>query len=230
MPRNQYSFAACRVVLLRLAVAGVALSPLALAAQTAFEVAQLTVGPAGSGIGLRNDNRIEPFAATGLRARFGTNGDASFGLVPRRSALALQADFRFGTNWGVAGRFASTGGLFAAPLDGPPRLGAGRGDGFALGLTKGETWLQGDRISLTVSQPTRFSGGPLGTDSVREVPDYGGLGFRSGAREVMTELNYFAPLSKSMGLGLSLINRMRPNSDGQAPDERIMMMRFSTRF
>jgi hypothetical protein len=96
--------------------------------------------------------------------------------------------------------------------------------------------LRGDRLSLVVSQPSRFPGGvTMGSGSGGvdfgglAIADYG-MGLRTGAREVRAELQYFAPLTRSSSLGLSLINRMRPNSDGLAPDERIMMMRFSTQF
>lgn len=196
-----------------------------------IQLAELTADAArwDAGAGFRASDRLPDSTTPRVGARVGTKTTATLGLVPRSSALELRADYRFATHWGIGGRYLGRPPL-AAQADGQPRLGAGRDDAIALGITKSETWFSGDRWSLTVSQPMRFGGGPLATDSFAEVPDYGGLGFKSGAREVRTELEYFTPISKSMGLGLSLINRMRPNSDAQAPDDRIMMMRFSTRF
>jgi hypothetical protein len=150
------------------------------------------------------------------------------GLRLEPTRLALRANYPIGENWEIAGEYQPRRSFATRPIDGPPRVVPGRDDSMTLGLARRETLLRGDRLSLVVSQPSRLYGGVTSTAGL-DITDYG-QGLRAGAREVMTELQYFAPVTRSSGLGLSLINRMRPNSDALAPDERIMMMRFSTRF
>ena len=158
---------------------------------------------------------------------------ADLGLRLEPTRLSLRADYRLGSAWELAGEYQPRRGFTTQALDGAPRIIPSRDDTMTLGVARRETWLRGDRLSLTVSQPSRLAGGPLGLADIgssgRDIPDYG-FGLRGGAREVMTELQYFAPVTRSSGLGFSLINRVRPNSDTLAPDERIMMMRFTTRF
>lgn len=167
-------------------------------------------------------------AQTATRTPLDDAAVRSPGLRLEPTRLALRADYALGANWEFAGEYQARRSFATRPLEGAPRLTPQRDDSMTLGLARRETWLRGDRLSLAVSQPSRLYGGVTSSVGL-EVPDYG-QGLRAGAREVMTELQYFAPVTRSSGLGLSLINRMRPNSDALAPDERIMMMRFSTWF
>lgn len=194
-------------------------------------------GRRGAGIGFRQTELGNPLGnplgnatVAPIDFRFGNNTTASLGFRPTINAITLNAAHQFTDSWGVSGQFLGSRGLLAQPWDGPVRSATARGDGFALGLVKTETWLRGDRLSLTVSQPPGFTTGPLGFDAPLNSASSGLLAPRNGAREVRTELRYDTQIFKSSGLGLSLINRVRPNDANLAPDERIMMMRFTTQF
>lgn len=147
------------------------------------------------------------------------------------TSLGLHGAYRFATNWNVTGAYLGTF-ADAQPPDGSPRRMSPRNRGLALGLAKSETWLRGDRLALSLAQPARPRPGTRdatyeGTDGV----DFDRTStFRPAAREWTTTLNYFAPLSRYGGLGLTLVNRSRLTNDAGASDERIMSIRFSTRF
>jgi hypothetical protein len=158
-------------------------------------------------------------------------------VVRDTAALALSGTYRFAESWGIAGRYA------ASYMDGSARsaegvgqrLGSSRSDIVSLGLTKSETLFRGDRLSLSLGQSFRSSSmragdGPFALADHEAATRFEQFGFRPSVREVITELNYFTPINKRSGLGLSLMNRNRPNQDPGVPDERVMSIRFSTQF
>lgn len=201
--------------------------------------------------------RTPGLAATGQRwssADIGSSwGRASVGLTVLRSseglgvghhgvaaaenaALSLSGTYRLGMNWGVAGQYAAgySDGIVRWADGATHRLGSQRTDVIALGLFKNETLLRGDRLSLSVGQPVRAS--TTSADRPYELYDFSAslrtdsMSMRPTAREMFAELNYYAPLSGSMGLGLSLVNRTRANLDSSGPYERILSIRFSSSF
>jgi hypothetical protein len=94
-------------------------------------------------------------------------------------------------------------------------------------------WLQGDRLSLTLSSPVRTGlSGAMDTGTGSGVPAQtdGLIGLRATGREYSTELSYFTPLWHEVGLGFSLSQRQSGLHDYGVPDERMMSIRFSTRF
>jgi hypothetical protein len=107
-----------------------------------------------------------------------------------------------------------------------------RTQGLSLGLEKSETWRRGDRLALSLAQPDRARAGTResGPDGLDAVDLERANTFKLPTREWTTTLNYFAPLSQYSGLGLTLINRARLATDTNLSDERIMSIRFSTRF
>lgn len=164
-------------------------------------------------------------------------GVGQHGIAATESAaLALSGTYRLGMHWGIAGQYAAgySDGIVRWGDGATYRLGSQRTDVIALGLFKNETLLRGDRLSLSVGQPVRASSS--GTDRPYELYDFSAslrtdaLNTRPAAREVFAELNYYAPLSGSMGLGLSLVNRSRANLDASSPYERILSIRFSSSF
>lgn len=150
------------------------------------------------------------------------------------AALSLSGTYRLGMHWGVAGQYAAgfSDGIVRWADGATYRLGSQRTDVVSLGLFKNETLLRGDRLSLSVGQPVRASSS--GGDRPYELYDFSASlrtdGIRPTTREVFAELNYYAPISGSMGLGLSLVNRSRANLDASSPYERILSIRFSSSF
>lgn len=213
-----------------------------------------------TGVDLRFDGATAgraPLAATGQRwagADLATSwGRASVGVSVLRSteglgigqhgfaatesaALSLSGTYRLGMRWGIAGQYAAgySDGIVRWGDGATYRLGSQRTDVIALGLFKNETLLRGDRLSLSVGQPVRASSS--GSDRPYELYDFSAslrtdtLSTRPAAREVFAELNYYTPLSGSMGLGLSLVNRSRANLDASSPYERILSIRFTSSF
>lgn len=152
--------------------------------------------------------------------------------------LGLRIELPLYQSWGLVGQYGRHNDLsFNASTDrhdaqAQPSVLAIARDSRSIGLAKSQTWVAGDRLSLTVSQPGSLAGAsmPLGFYAPLDGRDFGLTGLRSSARELVTELQYFAPLTPATGLGFSLINRTRPNNNERVADERIMMMRFTTRF
>jgi hypothetical protein len=218
----------------------------------ALFAASVGVAAAGTAIGAEplllsqlSPEQVRPNAGAGFRSneaampdprpinfRVSSKTTASLGFRPNYNALSFDAAHRFSENWGISGQYLGSRGLLSQPGDVSARFAGPRASGVALGLVKTETLLRGDRLSFTVSQPPGFTTGPLGFDTPIDSAGSlsSGLQPRNGAREVRTELRYDAQIFKSSGLGLSLINRVRPNDANLAPDERIMMMRFTTQF
>jgi hypothetical protein len=94
-------------------------------------------------------------------------------------------------------------------------------------------WLHGDRLVLTLSGPVHTGAGDLiageaGVGNPQQSDGY--MGLRLSGRVYSTELSYFTPLSQDTGLGFSVSQRSSALRDYGAPDERMMSIRFSTRF
>ena len=151
------------------------------------------------------------------------------------ASLGLTGVYRVATNWDLTGTYS---GVLAEPIrdstDGMQRQPQFRSRTVSLGVVKSEIWLRGDRLTLSLGQPTRWQADARDGlierhDSIDVAPaDFATP--RTGTRERLAELNYFAPLGTHTGLGLSLASRTRVTADTNMPDERIMSIRFSTRF
>ena len=145
--------------------------------------------------------------------------------------LGLRVEVPIYRSWGFIGQYGRTAPLASESGAAPTLQGLSNAPGGrSLGLAKSETWLRGDRLSLTVAQPGAGTLGPLGFYAPADARNFAVNSLGSSGRELVTELQYFAPITRSSGLGFSLINRARANNNERAPDERIMMMRFSSEF
>jgi hypothetical protein len=149
------------------------------------------------------------------------------------TSVGLSGAYRFAAKWDVTGAYLGTYADAPPPtLDSSSRRTSLRTQGLSFGLAKSETWRHGDRLAISLAQPDRVQPG------MRDLSYDGADGFESdrsntmrpGLREWTTTLNYFAPLSRHAGLGLTLVNRSRLTNDANLSDERIMSIRFSTRF
>ncbi|MFN0302888.1 MAG: hypothetical protein ACKVQU_21340 [Burkholderiales bacterium] len=157
------------------------------------------------------------------------------GMSVDTTSMVLTGAYRFAANWDITGGYAATiGESTQRTFDGVLRRPLFRTHTLSLGLGKNETWLRGDRLALSLGHPDRTLIGAgeipleiadhIGFDGSYRVPP------RTGMRELLTELNYFAPFTRYTGLGLSLVNRSRLTAESNLSDERIMSIRFSTRF
>jgi hypothetical protein len=111
-----------------------------------------------------------------------------------------------------------------------------RSNAFGAGLVKSDGWKQGDRLSLSVSQPLRATSGTMILDVASGMTDTGietrelrSVSLASPARELMLEANYTLPLGKQSSLGFALIDRRNPgNLPG--PSENVAAVRYGAAF
>ncbi len=160
--------------------------------------------------------------------------DDPFRILPAgvdSTSLGLRGAYRFAANWDVTGAYLGTY-TDSLPTDGSQRRMSVRTQGLSLGLEKSETWRRGDRLALSLAQPDRARAGTRESrpDGLDAVDLERANTFKLPTREWTTTLNYFALLSQYSGLGLTLVNRSRLTTDTNLSDERIMSIRFSTRF
>ena len=207
----------------------------AAAAGPALAQSAATTAERGNGFKLR----IGDFTARayGLNSLSAAPAEATTGTsLPGGNSFSLDAGYRVWRTWGIVGRYATSNRFTAPSVEALPGRSLGsRDESFALGVAKSETWLRGDRLSLTVGQPGRdevtgFGAPPAGSGFGSLLRDLPGVGLRAPGRDVSTELSYFAPITKSAGLGLSVVNRTRQGFEGPRPDERAVSIRFSSEF
>lgn len=159
--------------------------------------------------------------------------------------VRLEATYRLGANWGLWGqagldRYGSGPGKLWSLQDVPQAGLAGPGavgrELLGLGAYRLGTWLPGDRLRLMVYGAPRpgFLNAP-GYDAAA-VPAYlapvdgRGAGLRPGGGELATELSYLAPLGASSSIGLSLSQAALGLHELGPSEERMMSLRFATRF
>jgi hypothetical protein len=149
---------------------------------------------------------------------------------PRATAMRLQASYLLGDTWGFASQYVA--GSLSSPvpsLQSPAPL----RESLGVSLFRTGNLLRGDRLSVTLSSPvhTGVSGAmDTGTASAVPAPGDGLIGLRATGREYSTELSYFTPLWHDVGLGFTLSQRQSGLHDYGVPDERMMSIRFSSRF
>jgi hypothetical protein len=114
---------------------------------------------------------------------------------------------------------------------------AARTNAFSLALVASDRITTGDRISFSVSQPMRTYSGHVVMDVTSRV-DSAGMPTRErvlfsmvpAGREVRTELNYQAPMSKNASAGMTFLLRRDPNNMVDASTEKLLAMRYTMRF
>ena len=171
----------------------------------------------------------------------GSNSGEAFALrsQPGTTVFSMQGAWRFAPAWALAGHY-TVGQTAALPGTSDSLIGAvssTRTESFALGLVRDTAWKEGDRLSLTASQPLRVNSGSLTLDMPTDVDALGNvlrtaqrIDLRATARERLTDLTYFRPLDRSTGISLSVMYRLHPNHDALAPPERIAAVRLSKAF
>jgi len=154
--------------------------------------------------------------------------DPRAGRPADATAMRLQASYLLGDAWGLASQYEA--GSVSNPV---PSLQSAAPRREALGVSVFRTgnWLAGDRLSLTLSSPVRTGvAGLMDTGTGLAAQNDGLIGLRAAGREVSTELSYFTPLSRDVGLGFTVSQRQSGLHDYGVPDERMMSIRFSSRF
>lgn len=107
-----------------------------------------------------------------------------------------------------------------------------RTNAFSLALVAADRIRQGDRLSLSVSQPMRTYAGQLTMDVLSNEQTRERLVFSMAptGREVRAELNYQMPLGPLSSMGMSLMLRRDPNNIADAAVDKLLALRYATRF
>lgn len=117
--------------------------------------------------------------------------------------------------------------------------------GWALAATAGDRWQVGDRLSISLAQPLRTERGSLSFDAVQSLADDGTpqrlrrtLSLVPSGQERRLELGWGRPLAVG-GLGgapiagwldVTLLLRVQPDHQANAPTESAAMLRWQTAF
>jgi hypothetical protein len=96
----------------------------------------------------------------------------------------------------------------------------------------GDRLRQGDRLSLSLSQPMRTYSGQLTMDVLanEQARDKLVFSMAPAGREVRGELNYQAPLGPLSSMGVSMMLRRDPNNIAAAAVDKLLALRYATRF
>ncbi|WP_192804848.1 S8 family peptidase [Noviherbaspirillum aerium] len=107
-----------------------------------------------------------------------------------------------------------------------------RTNAFSLALVAADRLRTGDRLSLAVSQPMRTYAGQLTMDvlSNEQARDRLVFSMAPAGREVRGELNYQAPLGPLSSMGVSMMLRREPNNIADAALDKLLALRYATRF
>ncbi|MEC4719008.1 S8 family peptidase [Noviherbaspirillum sp. CPCC 100848] len=107
-----------------------------------------------------------------------------------------------------------------------------RTNAFSLALVAADRARRGDRLSLALSQPMRTYAGQLTMDvlSNEQVRDRLVFSMAPTGREVRGELSYQAPLGPLSSMGVSMMLRREPNNIADAALDKLLALRYATRF
>ncbi len=103
---------------------------------------------------------------------------------------------------------------------------------FGLSLYRNGTLLDGDRLSFSMSGATTASDtlGLLGSGVGVSANPLQVQGLRGGSYAYTSELTYLTPVGRNSGIGLSLQQRSGNLRDYGINEERMLSLRFSSRF
>lgn len=112
-----------------------------------------------------------------------------------------------------------------------------RTNAFSLGVVASDSLKQGDRLSLTLSQPMRTVAGQMTVDMQTGVAADGtlmrqrmGFSMVPPGRELRGELNYHRPTGRDASLAFTLMLRHEPDHLADAPTDRLIACRYVKSF
>lgn len=172
----------------------------------------------------------ESHAWLGSRA----NGALTFGTRAKTSAVQLATAVLLMPKVALAGQVAfgmTPGGESSDSLI--TEVSSVKTNAFSLALVAADRFHEGDRLSLTLSQPMRAYSGRIVMDmTARSVSVRERLVFSMEplGRELRAELNYRAPLGKNETLGMSFLLRHEPNNMVNVETDKLLAMHYAKRF
>ena len=110
-------------------------------------------------------------------------------------------------------------------------------EAMSVALVQRDTFINGDGLSMSVSQPLRTRSGKISASLQSGVDADGNpvmsnrsLSLVPAGRELMTELAYRAPLGRDRSVSAVLAVRQQPNHDTTAPIDAMVALRFRQLF
>jgi hypothetical protein len=110
-------------------------------------------------------------------------------------------------------------------------------EAMSVALVQRDTFINGDGLSMSVSQPLRTRSGKISASLQSGVDADGNpvmsnrsLSLVPAGRELMTELAYRAPLGRDRSVSAVLAVRQQPNHDATAPIDAMVALRFRQLF
>jgi hypothetical protein len=110
-------------------------------------------------------------------------------------------------------------------------------EAMSVALVHRDTFMNGDGLSMSVSQPLRTRSGKLSASLQSGVDPDGNpvmsnrsLSLVPSGRELLTELAYRAPLGRDRSVSAVLAVRQQPNHDASAPIDAMVALRFRQLF
>jgi hypothetical protein len=163
---------------------------------------------------------------------FAVGSDASTTVVTIESAL------RLGHGFAIAGYYSEgfTRGMSGAATSLVSEVTGVQSQAFGVGLIKADSFGVGDRFSLSLSQPLRATSGSMNIAAPSDVTsggavvyDHRAIALGAPARELLTEVTYYTPVSHDAGVAVSYIARHNPGNT-VGPDENVVGVRYTLRF
>jgi len=153
------------------------------------------------------------------------------------SGMTISGAWALGAHWTLTGAFSQT--LTAAPSAQGLLINATKvtAQSYGVGLVRGDTWREGDRLSLTLNAPLRARNGQLSYSVVTGVteegePVYGThtVKLAPAGQEWLTETRYATRLSNGASLSAVAALRINPDHDVNAKPQIALGVRYNQGF
>ena len=151
--------------------------------------------------------------------------------------MSLSGAWALDQHWALTGAINHTS--TAAPTPTGMLLAATgvQAQSYGIGLVRGDTWRNGDRLSFAVNAPLRARSGTLTYDVVTGVDNMGApiygrhlVNLAPTAQEWTMETRYATRVSRHASLSFAAALRVNPDHDGQAPSQLALGLRYSVGF
>ncbi|MBI1892126.1 MAG: hypothetical protein HYS18_15885 [Burkholderiales bacterium] len=161
----------------------------------------------------------------------------SNGALPLFGAGAATNSMQLTGVWLLAPKFALAAQASYGRTPSESGDGVVRSNAFSLALVAADRFYPGDRLSIALSQPIRAYDGYTTVDTLTGITSNGAtlvdrrvVSAEPSGRELLAELYYMRPLSKTATLGWTLGVRRQPNNNADAAPEKLFMVRLTKQF
>lgn len=155
----------------------------------------------------------------------------------RTLGMTVSAAWALDRQWTLTGAFSQTGTRAPAPQGMLQSSTPVLSQSYGLGLVRGDTWRQGDRLSFALQTPLHARTGTLRYSVVTGVTDEGAPIFGTHtvklaptAREWNLESRYVMRAGRDASLSAAAVLRVNPDHDADARPQLVMGLRYNLSF